>query len=81
MVGRVKSGKAKWRIVAVYIERNGMEGALQKIEKWIRIKEESIRTIVGGDFNARTGREGEGFEVGVEGNRKGRERKRNSKNE
>lgn len=56
--GRVKRGEEKWRIVGVYTEKNKMEGTLQELEKWVGTKERGVRTIVGGDFNARTGREG-----------------------
>lgn len=42
-------------MVGVYVGRE-IEESLQKIEKWER-REEKMKVLVGGDFNARTGRE------------------------
>lgn len=39
-----------------------METVLQKLKEWIENREEKIRTVVGGDFNARIGWEGGGVE-------------------
>lgn len=59
--------------------------AIQELEKWTEIDEDGVNTIIGGSFNARTGREVRmvrmegkvGGEEGREGTRKtGRERER-----
>lgn len=39
-----------------------MERVLQELDEWIGNREEGGRTIMGGDFNARVGREGGGVE-------------------
>lgn len=53
MVGMVKSGKERWRIVGVHVGKGGMGRVLQDLEKWVGHREEGNVTIVGGDFNAR----------------------------
>ncbi|XP_029171329.1 cilia- and flagella-associated protein 251-like [Nylanderia fulva] len=57
VVGRVKIGKEKWRVIGVYVGE-GIEKACREMEKWTEEKEEEVYTIIGGDFNARTGQEG-----------------------
>lgn len=37
-----------------------MDGVLKTLKKWIGVKEENIKTIIGEDFNMRTGRKGIG---------------------
>lgn len=56
IIGSVRRGKERWRIIGVYVSRN-IEEVLRKLEKWMERKEEECRVIIG-DFNARTGREG-----------------------
>jgi len=56
MVGRIKYGKGSLRVVGVYANGN-MEKKLEKLKKWME-EWERVRTIIGGDFNAKTGREG-----------------------
>lgn len=75
---RVRIGKEKWRIIGVYVGGNEMEGKLWILEEWMSEDEKDIKTIMGGDFNARTGKEGGRIEDEEEwkGERKG---KRNSK--
>jgi len=73
IVGEVRQGREKWKIVGVYAS-GGIERMLQKLEFWIEEKEEGIKTIVGGDFNARTAWEGGGVVI-VEQEGKGEEGK------
>ncbi|KMQ90718.1 hypothetical protein RF55_9492 [Lasius niger] len=57
-----------WRLVGVYVN-NDMEKKLEELRDWVEEKEVGVRALVGGDFNARTGREGgriEEEENGVE---------------
>lgn len=74
MMGKVRIWKEKWRITGVYIGKNGMEGTLQVLEKWMEGKETGTWTIIGGDFNARTGRKGGGVTDGEEEGAEGRGR-------
>jgi len=64
MVGRVKMGEQRWRIVGVYASENIRE-TLKKLERWTEEKEKGVISMIGGDFNARTG--GEGGGVTLEG--------------
>jgi len=57
MIGNVRVGKERWRIIGVYVGGNIQE-TLQELEKWVEEKDEDRRILVGGDFNARTGEEG-----------------------
>lgn len=47
MVGWVKCGRKRWRIVGVYVEKNEIEGTLRNLKKWIGNKDGSVKTIVG----------------------------------
>lgn len=78
MVGRVIQGKEKWRIVGVYAS-GGIEKTLQNIGQWVEGKEEDIKTIIGGDLNARTGWEGGGVVMEEEDFRSEGKRLRKSK--
>jgi len=80
IVGKIKLGMQRWRIVGVYIKDN-MEGMLQKIEEWVEEKGGGYYTLIGGDFNAWTGMEGGGYEMGGEegSNKEDGRRKRRSK--
>lgn len=48
----------------MYVNKD-LESKLKMLKEWIQEKEERVRVVIGGDFNARTGREG--GRVGVEG--------------
>lgn len=47
---------SKWRIVEVYVNED-MEGKLEYMREWMKGEEGGIDTIIGRDFNARTGEE------------------------
>jgi len=64
--------KEKWRIIGIY-GRENVDEYLKIMEKWMEEKKEGEKVIIGGDFNARTGREGGARER--EGNYKSGERK------
>lgn len=65
MMGSVKWERGVIRVVGVYVNGD-IEKKLEGLKKWMESREEGVRTIFGGDFNARTGREG-GREIGGEG--------------
>jgi len=44
------------RIVGVYLNRD-MKKNLEELKKWMKEWEEGVKTIIRGDFNARTRRE------------------------
>lgn len=74
----VKIGKERWRIVGVYINGD-LEKKLEILEDQIERREKKIKTLIGGDFNARTGEEGEWREEedGEEKSRKSKDKKIN----
>lgn len=59
MMGCVRQGRERWKMVGVYVNRN-IEQKLQKVWHWTEDKEQGVKTIIGGDFNARTGEKGGG---------------------
>lgn len=38
--------------------KKDLESKLEMLREWIEEKEERVRVVIGGDFNARTGRQG-----------------------
>jgi len=56
MVGRIKYGKGSLRIVKVYVNGN-MEKKLEELKEWMKESEEGVKTMIGGDFKAKTGKE------------------------
>ncbi|XP_029163724.1 golgin subfamily A member 6-like protein 22, partial [Nylanderia fulva] len=56
-IGRVKVGGERWRVIGIYAGQ-GIEKACKEMEQWTEEKENEVYTIIGGDFNARTGEEG-----------------------
>jgi len=49
----IKIGKEKWRVIGVY-SNGDLEGKWEKIKDWAEDKRGGVRTVLGGDFNART---------------------------
>lgn len=49
----------------MYVNKD-LESKLEMLKEWIQEKEERVRVVIEGDFNAKTGREG-GRVEGVEG--------------
>lgn len=80
MVGWVKCGRKRWRIVGVYMEKNGIEGTLRNLEKWIGNKDGSVKTIVGTLILEQGEREREGGESQMGWRTTVIERRTNSKN-
>nr|XP_012235057.1 PREDICTED: trichohyalin-like [Linepithema humile] len=66
MVGNIKIGEKRWKIIGVYVRREGIDRTLEELEGWMEKEEEEKGILMGGDFNARTGREGGGIEGSVE---------------
>lgn len=60
IIGKVKVGKEKWKIIGVYVNGD-IEGKLQRVGEWGERKEGGRLTVIGGDFNARTEEEGGGM--------------------
>lgn len=53
IVGRVRKGKERWRIVRVYVS-DGIERILQVLEKWMEVDEEGVKMLIEG--HAKTGK-------------------------
>jgi len=54
-VAEVRQEKEKWRIIGVYVDKK-IETVTRKIESWIDRRKGNHKTLIGGDFNARTER-------------------------
>lgn len=73
----VKIGEERWRIVGVYINGD-IERKLEILGDWIDGREDEIKTLIGGNFNART-REEEGWKDEEEYDREKKNRKSKDK--
>ncbi|XP_071578413.1 uncharacterized protein [Temnothorax nylanderi] len=70
---KIRIGEETWRIIGIYVNKD-IDKKLEGLNDCIDEGEIGVRTIIGGDFNARTGEEG-GWEEEVEGIGKERGRK------
>ena len=59
MVKKVRLGGDWWRIIGVYVNKD-LQGKLEELKEWTEEREEGVRMVIEGDFNARTGTEGGG---------------------
>ncbi|XP_071572354.1 uncharacterized protein [Temnothorax nylanderi] len=73
--GKIRIGEEIWRIIGIYVN-NDIDKKLEGLKEWTEEGEKGVRTIIGGDFNARTGEEG-GWEEEIE--RRDEDRGRRSK--
>jgi len=75
----VMINKEIWRIVGVYVNGD-MDRKLESMREWME-EIDGVRTIIGGDFNARVGEEGGGIEEQNwderEGRRKSKDKRKN----
>jgi len=76
--GKVREGKRIWWVIGVYAERS-IEGVLRELEDATEEGDAGVLTIIGGDFNARTGERGSGAIDGEGEITGGRLRERNTK--
>ncbi|XP_071577594.1 uncharacterized protein [Temnothorax nylanderi] len=72
---KIRVGKETWRIIGIYVNKD-IDKKLEGLKECMEKGDMGIKTIIGGDFNARTGEEG-GWEEETEG--RGKERGRKSK--
>lgn len=57
LIGKLCLGREWWRLVEVYVNKD-LEEKMEKLRKWIEDREEGVRVLIGGDFNARKGKIG-----------------------
>lgn len=75
IMGKVmKLGEEKWRLIGVYV-REDIEGRMEFLRRWMEEQDGEMKTIIGRDFNARTGEKG----GGVRGDGEEEERKSKDK--
>lgn len=68
---KMSLGEKWWRLVGIYINRD-LEEKLEKLREWMKNREEGVRVLIEGDFNARErGRVGENREEGDEERKEG----------
>lgn len=60
IVGMVKLGGTMWKVIGVYVRNEEFKKLMQEIGGIIEEREGGVRIIMGGDFNARTRRQGGG---------------------
>jgi len=75
---KVELGGEWWRLVGVYVNGD-LDEKMRQLREWMEEREEGVRGLIGGDFNARTGREG--GRIGEEGDGGIEEEKRRSRDE
>ena len=78
MMKKVSMGGEWWRVVGVYVNKD-LQRKLEELKEWMEEREEGVRMVIGGDFNARTG--GEGGDMGGEEEDKGLESRRSKDRE
>lgn len=54
---KIKLGEERWRIIGIYVNNN-LDEKLEGLKDWMEEREEGTKTVIGGDFNARTVEEG-----------------------
>jgi len=52
---KVELGGEWWRLVGVYVNGD-LDEKMRQLREWMEEREEGVRGLIGGDFNARTGR-------------------------
>jgi len=67
---KMRYGNGCINVKGVYI-MDDMEEKLERLGRWLEEKEEGVMTVLGGDFNARTGCEVERVEWDKEGEEEG----------
>lgn len=55
MVRKVRIRRDWWRIIGVYVNKD-LQRKVEKMKEWTEERKDGVRTVIGGDFNARTGR-------------------------
>lgn len=54
-MGRVKARKERWKVVGVYVKREGLGKILEEVGKLMERRGEKIMMILDGDLNVKTG--------------------------